>query len=139
MQPPEAPPVSKLCSTEHLAGQLEEYVEELEESVEDEDEYNDSKEKLAKIVITQFHFAEAADAAAEEFRRVHGGGGGGMPDEIPEVTISQDMIQDGKVVPLAPPDGPVFDDPVVPECQFQSVLSLVALTHAPKPVSKSSA
>ncbi|UCF32506.1 MAG: tyrosine--tRNA ligase [Phycisphaerales bacterium] len=60
----------------------------------------DSKEKLAKILITQFHSAKAAEAAAEEFRRVHGGGGGGMPDEVPEVTIPQDMIPDGKVAPL---------------------------------------
>jgi tyrosyl-tRNA synthetase len=60
----------------------------------------DSKEKLAKIVITQFHSAKAAEAAAEEFRRVHGGGGGGMPDEVPEVKIPQHMIQDGKVAPL---------------------------------------
>lgn len=32
-----------------------------------------SKERLAKIIITQYHSAEAANAAAEEFRRVHGG------------------------------------------------------------------
>ena len=38
----------------------------------------DTKERLAKIIVTDFHTASAAEAAADEFRRVHGGGGGGL-------------------------------------------------------------
>jgi tyrosyl-tRNA synthetase len=60
----------------------------------------DSKEQLAKTIITQYHSADAADAAAEEFRRVHGGGGRGLPDEIPEVTLPADKMSDGKIAPL---------------------------------------
>jgi len=61
----------------------------------------DSKEHLAKTIITQYHSESAADAAAVEFRRVHGGrGGGGLPDEVPEFTVPADKFQDGKVVPL---------------------------------------
>lgn len=60
----------------------------------------DTKEKLAKTIITQYHSAEAAVAAADEFRRVHGGGGGGLPDEIPEVTLPEDKLSDGKIVPI---------------------------------------
>jgi tyrosyl-tRNA synthetase len=61
----------------------------------------ESKEHLAKTIITQYHSAGAADAAAEEFRRVHGGrGGGGLPDEVPDVPLPADKLQDGKIVPL---------------------------------------
>ena len=62
----------------------------------------DTKEALAKIIITQYHCAEAADSAAAEFRRVHGGSGtGGLPDEIPEVIVPADEITDGKISPIA--------------------------------------
>jgi len=60
----------------------------------------DSKEKLAKLLVTQYHSAEAAEAAAVEFQRVHGGGGGGLPDEIPEVMIPREQLRDGGIVPL---------------------------------------
>jgi tyrosyl-tRNA synthetase len=60
----------------------------------------DSKEKLAKVVITQYHSLGAAEAAADEFRRVHGGRGGGLPDEIPEITLPADKLRDGKIVPI---------------------------------------
>jgi len=42
--PPPAPPVSSFAPAEDLVGQVEYYVEELEESVENEDEYNDAQE-----------------------------------------------------------------------------------------------
>ncbi len=58
----------------------------------------DSKEVLAKTVITQYHSAEAAEAAAREFRRVHGGGG--LPDEIPDVALPPEKVSDGKIVPI---------------------------------------
>ncbi len=61
----------------------------------------DTKEKLAKLIITQYHDATAADAAAEEFKRVHGGGGGGgVPDDIPEVTLPADIVDESGISPL---------------------------------------
>ncbi|HNQ21719.1 MAG TPA: tyrosine--tRNA ligase [Phycisphaerae bacterium] len=61
----------------------------------------DTKERLAKIIITAFHSAAAADAAAAEFARVHGGGSaGGLPDEIPTVSLPAEKLQDGRIVPV---------------------------------------
>ena len=60
----------------------------------------DSKETLAKTIIAQYHSAKDAEAAAAEFRRVHGGGEGGLPDDVPEVDVPTEVIQDGKIVPL---------------------------------------
>ncbi|MGB2985174.1 MAG: tyrosine--tRNA ligase [Phycisphaerae bacterium] len=60
----------------------------------------DSKEQLARIIVTQYHSAGAAEAAAGEFQRVYGGGGGGLPDEIPEITLPADKLSDGRVVPI---------------------------------------
>ncbi len=68
----------------------------------------DSKEELAKTIIELYHSKEAATAAAQEFKRVHGGGTDGatdfestLPDDIPEVAIPADMIKDGEVDPLS--------------------------------------
>ncbi|MHC4698530.1 MAG: tyrosine--tRNA ligase [Planctomycetota bacterium] len=71
-------------------------------SLTDPDKCNprDTKEKLAKIIITQYHDAQAGEKAAEEFRRVHGGGGKGLPDDIPEVTLPAEMMSDGEITPL---------------------------------------
>ena len=61
----------------------------------------DTKERLAKEIITRFHSADAADAAAAEFKRVHGGGGkGGLPDEIPERIVPAEMIDEGSVATI---------------------------------------
>ena len=61
----------------------------------------DSKERLAKNIITQYHDAEAAQTAAEEFKRVHGGrGGGGLPDDIPEFAIPAGAADGGTIVPI---------------------------------------
>lgn len=60
----------------------------------------DTKELLAKIIITQYHNAEAADAAADEFRRVHGAGGGGLPDDVPEATVAAELIRCGQALPV---------------------------------------
>jgi tyrosyl-tRNA synthetase len=60
----------------------------------------DSKEQLARGIITLYHSAQAAEAAAEEFRRVHGGGGRGLPDEIPDIVIPAEKISDGLIGPV---------------------------------------
>jgi len=60
----------------------------------------DGKESLAKTIITQYHSKEAADTAAEEFRRVHGGGGGGLPDDIPEVAVPASLLTGGSIGPV---------------------------------------
>ncbi len=60
----------------------------------------DAKETLAKKVITQFHSAAAAHAAADEFRRVHGGGKEGLPDELPEASVPAEKLTDGLISPL---------------------------------------
>jgi len=61
----------------------------------------DSKERLAKAIIEQFHSKEEADSAAAEFRRVHGGGGGGgLPDEVPEMVLPAEGISDGTIALL---------------------------------------
>jgi tyrosyl-tRNA synthetase len=59
----------------------------------------DSKESLAKTIIAQYHSAESADAAAEEFRRVHGGGGG-LPDDIPDTQLPKDQVENGNITPV---------------------------------------
>ncbi len=60
----------------------------------------DAKEFLAKTIITQYHSAADAQAAADEFRRVHGGGMSGLPDEIPEVSVPADKLRDGMIIPI---------------------------------------
>lgn len=60
----------------------------------------DGKETLAKTIITQYHSAEAAVAAAGEFRRVHGGGSTGLPDEIPDAPVPSEKMTDGKISPV---------------------------------------
>ena len=60
----------------------------------------ESKELLAKTIIAQYHSASDAEAAAAEFRRVHGGGGGGLPDDIPDVTVPAEKLRDGLISPI---------------------------------------
>ena len=62
----------------------------------------DTKEHLARMIITQYHSVGAAEAAAQEFKRVHAGGGqSGLPDDVPDVVIPAEMIEKGKVDPTA--------------------------------------
>ncbi len=59
-----------------------------------------AKEALARTIIAQYHSEADATAAAEEFRRVFGGGGaGGLPDDIPEVDVSA-SVKDGAAAPV---------------------------------------
>ena len=60
----------------------------------------DAKEHLAKTIIAQYHTAEAAEAAAAEFRRVHGGGQSGVPDEVPDADFPASLLRDGKAMPV---------------------------------------
>ncbi|HET9050555.1 MAG TPA: tyrosine--tRNA ligase [Candidatus Dormibacteraeota bacterium] len=46
----------------------------------------DAKAALAASIVRQFHGEAAAEAAAEEFRRV--AGGGGLPDDVPGVELA---------------------------------------------------
>jgi tyrosyl-tRNA synthetase len=46
----------------------------------------DAKVRLAKLIITRFHNAEAADQAEQEFTRTTHGG---QPDEMPEIKIAR--------------------------------------------------
>ena len=60
----------------------------------------DCKEVLAKTIITQYHSADDAVRAADEFRRVHSGGGSGLPDDIPTFSIPPDRLSEGCIVPI---------------------------------------
>ena len=60
----------------------------------------DVKEELAKTIIAQYHSANDAETAAAEFRRVHGGGAGGLPDEIPDALVPGERISNGTISPL---------------------------------------
>ncbi len=51
------PPVSQYAPAEDLVAQVPEYIEEFEESVEDEEEYNDSVENIAKEANTMILIA----------------------------------------------------------------------------------
>jgi len=54
----------------------------------------DAKERLARDVVTLYHGATSAEGAAEEFRRVFAEGG--LPGEIPEVTLARSSFDGGK-------------------------------------------
>lgn len=55
----------------------------------------DAKELLAKAMIARYHPPEAADAAAEEFRRVFSKGQ--LPEEMPEVTVAAADLEGGGI------------------------------------------
>ncbi|MFH0982279.1 MAG: tyrosine--tRNA ligase [Planctomycetota bacterium] len=57
----------------------------------------DAKVVLAKEIVGQFHDAEAAERAEEEFFRIHGAGKTGLPDEIEDVTIPVALLTDGAI------------------------------------------
>ncbi len=55
-----------------------------------------AKVELAKAITADYHGADAAAAAVQEFDRVFRGGG--LPDEIPDVTIGSASLVDGKLL-----------------------------------------
>jgi len=59
----------------------------------------DAKVALAKDIVTQFHGRSEADAAEEEFFRIHGAGRDGLPDQIPELAVPPELFDDGRIPP----------------------------------------
>jgi len=59
-----------------------------------------AKEKLARMIVAQYHSEKNAETAAQEFRRVFSQGGGGLPDEVPLVTVPSHLLHDGRVLPV---------------------------------------
>ncbi len=57
----------------------------------------DAKVELGRQIVTRFHGADAAQAAVDEFFRIHGAGKSGLPDEIPDVRIPADLLADGSI------------------------------------------
>ncbi len=55
----------------------------------------DYKMKLAWQLVKQYHGEEAADAAREEFKKVFQKGD--LPEDIPEISVTPDMLEDGTV------------------------------------------
>ncbi|MEW9670973.1 tyrosine--tRNA ligase [Ammoniphilus sp. 3BR4] len=55
----------------------------------------DAKMNLAKRFVAMFHGAEAADEAEENFKRVFQQRA--LPTDIPEVSISADLLEEGKI------------------------------------------
>jgi tyrosyl-tRNA synthetase len=54
----------------------------------------EAKERLAREIVTLYHGTKPAEEAAEEFRRVFAEGG--LPGEIPEVTLELSSLDGGK-------------------------------------------
>ncbi len=53
----------------------------------------DAKVALARDIITQYHDAASAESAAEEFFRIHGGQSqGGLPDDMPEMSVTSEIV-----------------------------------------------
>ena len=55
----------------------------------------EAKRMLAREIVTRFHSAEAALDAEAEFNRVFKGNQ--IPDDIPEVVLTQEDLTDGKI------------------------------------------
>ena len=56
----------------------------------------EAKVTLARSIVSEYHSAGAAESAAEEFDRVHKGGG--LPDEIPQVEVSTAQLREGTIL-----------------------------------------
>ncbi len=59
----------------------------------------EAKVKLAKTIITEYHDAAAAEESADRWQREIGSGG--LPSEIPVVTLSRSDLNDGVSLPAA--------------------------------------
>ncbi len=58
----------------------------------------EAKKRLAREIIALYHGPEAAQAADEEFERLHGRGSSAhaVPDDMPEVVVPAESIQEGR-------------------------------------------
>ncbi|MEE2887333.1 MAG: tyrosine--tRNA ligase [Planctomycetota bacterium] len=56
----------------------------------------ESKVTLARHMVAEYHGADAAEAAVAEFDRVFQQGG--LPDQVPEVTIPLDRLREGAIL-----------------------------------------
>ena len=63
-----------------------------------EEHPRDCKRSLAREIVEIYHGAEAAKGADEEFLRVFSDKG--LPDEMPQVTVTDDLLMEGKVLPV---------------------------------------
>ena len=57
----------------------------------------DAKVELGRRIVTRFHADKAAQAASDEFFRIHGKGKAGLPDEIDEVRVSPELVKGGTI------------------------------------------
>jgi tyrosyl-tRNA synthetase len=57
----------------------------------------DAKVELGRQIVTRFHGPRPAEAAAEEFFRIHGKGKTGLPDEIESMPLPAELINDGQI------------------------------------------
>jgi tyrosyl-tRNA synthetase len=59
----------------------------------------DAKVKLARTIISEYHGAEAAEEAINRWQ-TEIGGGGGLPTDIPDVSISRSKLKEGQLSAL---------------------------------------
>ena len=68
---------------------------EIDRLCSDEVHPREAKEHLAREIVALYHSTQTAEEAAQEFRRVFAQGG--VPDEIPEVTLEAAALDGGKL------------------------------------------
>ncbi|MDP6360291.1 MAG: tyrosine--tRNA ligase [Planctomycetota bacterium] len=55
----------------------------------------DAKDRLGRVIVTQYHNAEAAEAAAERFKEIFAQKQ--VPDDMPALSLSSDDLEDGNI------------------------------------------
>ncbi|MBI4329321.1 MAG: tyrosine--tRNA ligase [Chloroflexi bacterium] len=75
-----------------------EEIEEVHRRLQKEHNLQDIRERLASEIVTQFHGAEAAAAAQEEFHRVISDEA--LPQEVPVIILPSDLAREGRLLPV---------------------------------------